>query len=351
MNRGSSDELARLDPADDPRKHAVPPPIVLCYRDGTLRDDVAFDAVDGVVAEQGQATTGSSVIWLDLERPAPDQLLQLQDELALHPLVLQDLKLPHQRPKVDEYERVTMVVLMAARQKRRQRLHLSPVAILAGPGYLVTIHRDPVPALGAVRERWRANPTIVEPHPHELLLYRICEGLVSGYFPLVDLFEARIERIEDRLFRGFDRQMLQELLTLRRDLTELRRVVAPPRDVFTSLARHDDPNVGGFVGPYFTDLVDLILRLTDTIDTMRERLGTALDSYLTLQSNALNETMKRLTALTVIIMLPTIITGIYGMNFDAMPELRWGLGYPFALSLIAVLMLGSWIYFKRKDWL
>lgn len=345
MKRGSSDDLAHLDPTDDPRKHPTPAPIVVCYRGGVVREDVPFDAVDGVVAEVG------GLVWLDLEHPDQDQLLSLQDELELHPLVLQDLKLPHQRPKVDEYERLTMVVLIVARQARRSRLHLSPVTILVGDGYIVTIHRDPVPALQSVRDRWRATPRLVEPHPQEMLLYRICEALVSGFFPLVDLFETRIERIEDLLFRSFDRTMLKELLTLRRDLTELRRVVAPPRDVFTRLSRHDDPNVGGFVAPYFTDLVDLVLRLTDTIDTMRERLGTALDSYLTLQSNALNETMKRLTALTVIIMLPTIVTGVYGMNFDLMPELRWVFGYPFALGVIASLMVASWWYFKRRDWL
>ncbi|MCC6179278.1 MAG: magnesium/cobalt transporter CorA [Chloroflexi bacterium] len=345
MYRGSRDEAAQVDPLDDPRRHTVPDPVVLCYRDRMLRDDVPFDAVDGEV------NGGESVVWLDLEHPQPDQLLKLQDELSLHPLVLQDLKLPHQRPKVDEYPGLTMVVLIAARETRRLRLHLSPVSILLGQGYIVTIHRDPIPALETVRERWRANPAIVEPHPHELLLYRICEALTSAYFPLVDTFDARIERIEDRLFRSFDRRMLQELLTLRRDLTELRRVVAPPRDVYTSLARHDDPNVGGFVGPYFTDLVDLILRLTDTIDTMRERLGTALDSYLTLQSNALNESMKRLTAVTVMIMLPTIVSGVYGMNFDVMPELHWDGGYPFALGLMALLVFVAWLVFRRKDWI
>lgn len=345
VNLESSDQLEHMDASDDPRQHSAPPPVVICYRGGMVRDDVPFEAVDGEIAAAG------GLVWLDLEYPQPDQLLRLQEELSLHPLVLQDLKLPHQRPKVDVYEQVTMVVLMAAHQTRRTRLHMSPITILTGPGYLVTIHRDPAPSLAAVRARWQATPTLVEPHPHELLLYRICEALVSDYFPLVDRFDARIERIEERLFSSFDRQLLQNLLMLRRDLTELRRAVAPPRDVFTILARHDDPNVGGFVAPYFTDLVDLILRLTDTIDTMRDRLGTALDSYLTLQSNALNETMKRLTALTVIFMLPTIVTGVYGMNFDLMPELRWTLGYPFAIGLMTAITLGSITFFKRKDWL
>jgi magnesium transporter len=318
---------------------------VLCYRAGVLRTDVPFDAVDGEVGVAG------GVVWLDIEHPDAATLDRLQDELQLHPLSIQDLRLPHQRPKVDEYDGLTMVVLFAARLTRRQRLHLAQVAIFAGPGYIVTVHRDPVPALVAVQTRWQATPRLMDPHPHELLLYRICEALVEAYFPLVDTFDTRIEHIEDRLFRRFDRALLKELLTLRRDLTELRRVVAPPRDVFTTLSRHDDPNVGGFVAPYFMDLVDLTLRLTDTIDTMRDRLGTALDSYLTLQSNALNETMKRLTALTVIFTIPMIVTGMYGMNFDNMPELHWQFGYPFALLVAAIAIGAAVLVFKRKDWL
>lgn len=344
MRRPLIDQFPPADGTGDPREHARPQPTVLCYRDGALRTDVPFDALDREVAVDG------GLIWLDIEHPNVETLDRLQDELHLHPLVMQDLRMPHQRPKVDEYDGLTMVVLFAARLTRRQRLQLGQVAIFAGPGYIVTVHRDASPALSALRSRWQANPRLMDPHPHELLLYRICEVLVDAYFPLIDVFDARIERIEDRVFRGFDRALLQELLHLRRDLTELRRVVAPPRDVFTALARHDDPNVGGFVSPYFLDLVDLVLRLTDTIDTMRDRLGTALDSYLTLQSNALNETMKRLTAVTVLFMIPTIVTGVYGMNFEQLPELHWTFGYPFALGLIGLSVGAAFWLFKRYDW-
>lgn len=317
---------------------------MLCYRAGTLRTDVPFDAVDGEVGVDG------GVVWLDLEHPDAQALERLQEELRLHPLALQDLRLPHQRPKVDEYEGHTMVVLFAARLTQRRRLQLGQVAIFAGPGYIVTVHRDPVPALVAVQTRWQANPRLMDPHPHELLLYRICEALVEAYFPLVDTFDAWIERIEDRLFSRFDHALLKELLVLRRDLTELRRVVAPPRDVFTTLSRHDDPNVGGFVAPYFMDLVDLTLRLTDTIDTMRERLGTALDSYLTLQSHALNETLKRLAALTVIFTIPMIVTGIYGMNFTVMPLLEWPGGFWAAVVGTAAIIGFAWWVFRRNGW-
>jgi magnesium transporter len=168
---------------------------------------------------------------------------------------------------------------------------------------------------------------------------------------VTDEYDTQVEGIEDRLFNRFDRNELKLLLRLRRELTQLRRIVSPQRDVFTTLARHNDDVLDSQTDAYFTDLVDLVLRLTDTIDTTRDRLAAALDSFLTLQSNVLNETMKRLTALTVILTLPMIVSGIYGMNFDEIPELHWGLGYPFALVLIVLLAGGAYWLFKRNDWL
>ena len=129
---------------------------------------------------------------------------------------------------------------------------------------------------------------------------------------------------------------------------ELRRTVAPQRDVFTTLARHEDLEIGAAADAYFADLVDYTLRLTDTVDTMRDRLGTALDSYLTLQSNALNETMRRLTALTAVLSLPMIVSGIYGMNFHVMPFLDWEWGFWFAIVLTGVSMAATLLWFRKS---
>lgn len=334
---------ADLSPLAEPPPPA--PPVVLCYRDGVVRDDVPFEAVDGQVAEPG------TVIWLDLERPDDAELDRLREELRIHPLAIEDIRTPHQRPKVDEYERSTLVVLFAIQFGRRSRLVLTQVAIFVGPGYIVTVRQAPVPAIDALRERWRQNPSLVEPHPIGFLLYRLGAALVETYFPLVDILDARVEDVEEQLFDGFAPRQLQHIITLRRNLVELRRVITPMRDVFTNLARHEDLVIGNVLAPYFTDLVDLVLRVTDTIDTLRDRLATALETYLTLQSNELNNTMKRLTALTVVLMVPTLVAGVYGMNFDAMPELHWPLGYPFALVLMAASAGAALWLFRRSDWI
>jgi len=321
------------------------PPRILTYRNGTLREDLPFEAVDGEVGRKG------GLVWLDLDDPGEDEVQHLQEELSLHPLAVLDIQTPRQRPKMDEYENQTLVVLFAAESEPRHRIRLKQVAMFVGLGYLVTIHSGPIPALEEVRARLIANPKVMDPSPCGVLLYKLCAALVDGYFPIIDSFDHRIEAIEDRLFRRLSRELLHNMLLVRRDLVELRRVIGPQRDVFTSLARHEEAVIGEAAAPYFTDLVDLTLRLTETIDTMRDRLGTALDSYLTLQSNALNETMKRLTAITVVLTVPMIVTGIYGMNFDVLPELHLSYGYPGALAVMVLLSAVAYGWFRHNDWI
>lgn len=322
----------------------------LVYRDGALRTDVPPDEVDT------QLAVPNTVVWLDVEQPTDDDLAMLQREFGLHPLATEDLRRPHQRPKLDEYGDQDLVVLFDATNEEGEapadrRVRLRQVAMFLGRNFIITVHDQPVRALAEVRRRWEREPSFVEPNPLGFLVYRIAAALVDDYFPITDDFEARLDTIEECLFNDFNRDLLKNILSLRRDLIELRRAMAPQRDVFSALSRHDAPISDRSTAAYFTDLVDLILRLTDTVDTMRDRLGAALDSYLTIQSNALNETVKRLAALTVIMTVPMIISGIYGMNFQFMPELGWMYGYPFALGLIVTAVSAAVYLFRRNDWL
>lgn len=316
----------------------------VCYRDGRIDEHVAFEHLGE------RAASPESVVWLDVNAPCDQDLADLQEEFGLHPLAIEDIRRPQQRPKVDSYENTLLVVLFDVGQDANGHLRLNEVAFFIGDGYIISVHARPVPALDAVRERWQQNPRMVEPSPIGFLLYRIASALVDGFFPVIDQCDARVERIEDRIFEGFEARHLQALLRLRRELTELRRAIGPQRDVFTTLARHDDDVLDAKTDPYFADIVDLVLRLTDTIDTIRDRLSAALDAQLTLQSTELNQTMKRLTALTVVIMVPTLIAGVYGMNFDQMPELHWAFGYPMALGMMFLAMAVAALIFKRNDW-
>jgi len=332
--------VARRPPAQVCTKRAV----VYCH--GKLDADVAFSDLAERAAEDG------TLVWLDLEASSDVELGEIQEEFGLHPLAIEDIRHPKQRPKVDNYESTLLVVLFDVRFDDAEReLQTHEVAIFVGKGFLITMHAVPMPALDAVHARWQKDPKMVEPSPLGFLLYRIASTLIDGYFPVTDEYDSQVEGIEDRLFERFDRNELKSLLRLRRELTQLRRIVSPQRDVFTTLARHDDDVLDSQTDAYFADIVDLVLRLIDTVDTTRDRLAAALDSFLTLQSNSLNETMKRLTALTVILTVPMIISGIYGMNFDVEPELHWRYGYAYALTLIVVLAGAAYWLFRRNDWL
>ena len=202
----------------------------------------------------------------------------------------------------------------------------------------------------SIEARFRQHPDAVATTPGSLV-YAILDAVVDGYFPLIDRLSDQIEDLEDRILAGGKvAGTLRPILDLKRELLELRRTLSPQRDVANALLRRDLPLVDDASAPYFQDLYDHLVRVLDQLDLQRDLLASALEANLSVTSNNLNAVMKRLTAFTVIIMLPTLIAGIYGMNFHFMPELSWPLGYAFAVGAMAVVMIGAAIFFKRNDW-
>ena len=230
---------------------------------------------------------------------------------------------------------------------------LAEIHFIAGKGYIVTVHWEPSPALAHVQERWRQQVASVGTNAGELL-YAILDAIADGYFPLLDRLSDRIDRLQDAIIGGNgaspDRSVLRDVLHIKRRLLDLRRVVAPLRDVVNGLLRRDVAVVDEPMLPYFQDLYDHLVRVLDGVDIAREMLATTLDANLSVTSNNLNVVVKRLTAFTVILMIPTLIAGIYGMNFVYMPELAWPFGYALALAAMATSMIGAYIYFRRHDW-
>jgi magnesium transporter len=183
------------------------------------------------------------------------------------------------------------------------------------------------------------------------LLYTILDSVVDGYFPVLDHLSERIDGLEDRIIAGHqDRETLRVVLRIKRELLELRRILAPMRDVANAFLRRDNASIDDPSLPYYADLYDHLVRILDQLDLLRDLVAAALDANLSVTSNNLNAVMKRLTAVTVILILPTIVSGIYGMNFHHMPELDWPLGYPLAIGFMAVVMGAAYLYFKAHDW-
>jgi magnesium transporter len=294
------------------------------------------------------------LVWLDLADPDADDIALLRDHLHLHELALEDLEKRKQRPKVDIYpgQHVLVAYEVLEASGSRSTFELGELHLILGSGYLVTVHWEPSPAIEQVRKRWRQVPDAVAKTPAGLL-YAVLDTVADDYFPLLDRFSDKIDRLQDRIIAGGREAgppALRSVLQIKRQLLELRRVVAPLRDVANALLRRDMAVVEDPLAPYFQDLYDHLVRVLDNIDLYREMLAAALDANLSVTSNNLNVIVKRLTAFTVILMIPTLIAGIYGMNFHLMPELSWTVGYPLALGLMAVAMVGAYLFFKSHDW-
>jgi magnesium transporter len=289
-----------------------------------------------------------TLVWVSATNPGDDEIAHFGREFRLHPLAIEDLRKQKQRPKLDAYQSQHMIVAYEAVPDVAEGL--SEIHIFVGAGWLLSVHWAPTPMLDAVRGRFAHRRDDGIDTTGELL-YALLDAAVDSYFPELDRMSDRIDALEDRVLEGAaDRASLAEILDLKRRLLSLRRVLAPMRDVANSLLRRDLELVNAATAPYYQDLYDHLVRVLDQLDVYRDLLAAVLDARLTVASNNLNAIMKRLTAFTVILMVPTLIAGIYGMNFEVMPELDWPFGYPLALALMAAAVVVSVTFFRRRGW-
>ncbi|MEO8247601.1 MAG: magnesium/cobalt transporter CorA [Chloroflexota bacterium] len=294
----------------------------------------------------------STLIWLDLLDPGAGELQLLREEFGIHALAEEDLRKRDQRPKLDTYDdhQVAVMYELLPRSEGDARAALGELHVFIGPTWMVSVHWGESPSIVETRHRFEARPDAAGKSSGSLL-YTLLDATVDGYFPALDALSDRIDGLEDRIVSGKqDRETLRTVLRVKRDLLELRRVLAPMRDVANAFLRRDNRTVDDAALPYYADLYDHIVRILDQLDLLRDLVAAALDANLSVTSNTLNAVMKRLTAVTVILILPTIVSGIYGMNFVHMPELDWTLGYPLAIGIMAALMGGAFIYFRAHDW-
>lgn len=306
---------------------------------------------------------GDQLIWLDLTAPTEDELKLIAEEFTLHPLAIEDAGRGNQRPKIDDYENFYFMVIFALENVMEERdgtqvatgrFRIQEVDLFIGERFLITVHRAPLPLVDEARERWRKNSQAIS-EGIGVLVYTLLDGIVDAYFPVLDSIIERVEELEEVLFTGVVHQGrtydMRSLFQIKRDLLNLRRVIAPERDALLVLARQEIHLFDRKIAVYFQDVYDHVVRVTDSIDIYQDLLTNALESYLSLVNNNLNQVMKTLTSLTVMLVVPTLIAGIYGMNFDNMPELHWEFGYPFALLLMATSAGSLFVYFRRKRWL
>jgi len=318
----------------------------VAYADGKRVGDVAIPDISEVLKQPGV------FVWIGLHDPSPELLRQLQQEFGLHDLAIEDAQVAHQRPKLEQYGDSIFVVLRPTLlSSDQERIELAETHIFVGPRYVVSVRHGATPSYAAVRARCECTPALLAKGPG-FVLYAIMDFVVDQYFPVVDLLGDKLEQLEDAIFsQTFNRTTVQRIYELKRNMLEVKRAVSPLVDVCNRLMRFDQPLIPEDTRPYFRDVYDHAIRINEHVDTLRELLTGALEAHLSLTAVAQNDAMKKLAGWAAIIGVPTMVAGVYGMNFKFMPELEWHYGYPAVMAV----MLGACGYlyyrFKRSGWL
>jgi len=314
------------------------------------RESRTFTRVPETDAINGLCSNASKIVWVDVSDPTSQDFDSLAKQFGFHPLSIEDCRHQHQRPKVEEFPGYYFIVLYEAVLNEAGRLQLGELGIFLGQNYLVTVHSQPIRAIETAERLWRSWTDLAE-RGTGLLAYLLIDGVVDDYLPLLDEVSDRMDSLEDQIFADFQPESLEEIFRVKKELLLLRRAVTPLRDVFNTLLRREQPIFSRETHTYFQDVFDHLIRVADTIDTLRDMVGSMMDAYLSISGNRMNLIMKRLTSISTILMSVTLVAGIYGMNFDYMPELKWRYGYVGALLSMVAVGLAIFAYFRRIKWL
>jgi magnesium transporter len=292
-------------------------------------------------------------LWVDEVDVADQELERLAGALDLHELAVEDVRHGRQRPKVEPYPGSVFGVFRALSCIDDEIVDRD-VFVFASDRFLVTLRRSPAFDLSGAVKRWPVLHAIAPGTGSAV--YAVVDELVDDYLEVVEVLEARADRLESKVFGEEPERpegsgsAQRELLTLRREVVRLRRLAAPMRQAVDRLA-DDGPIVTERLTPYLRDVTDHLLRTIELADGVREILTTVLDIRVARSANQLNEVVKKLTAWAAIVLVPTLIAGIYGMNFRHMPELEWQLGYPLALGIMGLAGVLLYVGFRKRGWL
>jgi magnesium transporter len=314
------------------------------YEDGRKLADVPVDKIAEYLRRPG------CCVWVALYDATPDELHAMQRQFDLHELAVDDARHGHERPKVEEYGDSLFVVLHTV-ETGADGLAVGEVNIFVGHNYVVTVRSRTRRGFADVRARCEREPALLR-HGAGYVLYALIDAVVDRYFPVLDALESELESLEEQIFtRGSGRASVEALYTLKQKLMTLKHAVGPLHEASGKLYGGRVPEVCAGLQDYFRDVYDHLLRINQTIDSIRDMATTAMSVHLSLVTMQENETTKRLAAYAALVAVPTMVAGVYGMNFEQMPELRWAFGYP--LTLVAMVAIDAYLFwrFRRAGWL
>ncbi len=316
----------------------------VAYEDGRKLADIELGDIHTYLQRPG------CFVWVALKDATPDELEQMREQFDLHPLAVEDARHGHQRPKIEEYGDQIFVVLHTV-EVAGDELHIGEVDIFAGRNFVLSVRSRTERGFQEVRTRAEREPELLR-HGAGYVLYALMDATVDRYFPVLDAIEMQLEKVEEQLFGGnTPRENIESLYYVKQQLTTLKHATAPLVETVGKLFGGRVPHVCAGLGEYFRDVYDHLIRINQSIDAARETVNTAIQVALAMVNMGHGEITKRLAAYAALVAVPTMIAGVYGMNFQHMPELTWTLGYPLSIGLMAVIDVFLFVRFRRAGWL
>jgi magnesium transporter len=293
-----------------------------------------------------------AVHWIDLEDPTVKESMLLEDPFHFHPLAIEDCLSDIHHPKVDDYDNYVFLIVHGIRfDAPTDQFFTRELDVFLGPNYLITHHKGHMRSIESARTQCSKDIMAAMPKGVDFLLHVILDQLFEHYFPNLDSLEDKIQLVQVEVFENPTRETLDHIFALKRDVAQLRRICTPQREIMHRLARGEFKVVSPKAAVYFRDIYDNLYRIVDASYSYQDLMQGTLDAYLSAVNNRLNETMKRLTLIGAVMATLTVISGIYGMNFQYMPELGWRFGYVWALGLMASVSAGLVYWFRKRGWL
>ncbi len=316
----------------------------VAYQEGRKLADIPKEDISEYLKRPG------CFVWVALKDPAPAELEEMREEFTLHELAVEDARSGHQRPKLDEYGDSLFAVLQTI-EPHESELQVGEVDIFVGSNYVLSVRKHSEQGFADVRNRSEREPHLLQ-YGAAYVFYALIDKVVDRYFPVLDQLETELETIEEQIFvKNQARSNIEALYELKRKLMTLKHAVDPLMEAVGKLYGGRVPQICAGMGEYFRDVFDHLQRLHATIEGIRDMQTTAIQVNLGMISLNETEVTKKLAAWAAIIAVPTMIAGVYGMNFKHMPELEWEWGYP--LAMITMIAVDVWLYFwfKKIRWL
>ncbi|MGI8645992.1 MAG: magnesium/cobalt transporter CorA [Nocardioides sp.] len=319
------------------------------YREG-VRVPVDCGTAD-LKSLRGKATEEHDFVWVGLYRPDLAELDEVARVFGLHQLAVEDAVSAHQRPKLEHYEDSIFLTLKTLWYvDAEDAVETGEINMFVGHDFVVTVRHGEGVGLHDARISLESREHVLA-HGPSSVVYAVCDTIVDRYEEVAAALEVDVDEVEESVFSPARTNDSIRIYTLKREIAEVRRAVLPLREPMRRFASGSVPGIDPDAAPFFRDVSDHLSRTADTIDTLDSLLSTAFDAHLARISVQQNEDMRKISAGAALVVVPTLIAGIYGMNFDHMPELHWTLGYPFALALMIGASLGLLVWFKRSGWL